>query len=249
MLEDSFPPGVAERLKWYVYRLIDPRNGQTFYVGKGKGDRIFAHLKDSLRPGRDEDTETLKLRTIRQIQAKGLEVAHVIHRYGIEDERVAFEIEAALIDAYPGLTNQVGGHGTDGYGCTHVQEIISKYAAEPFEVKEPLILISIGRRYIEERGAYEAVRCAWKIDVHKAKKFNLVLALYGGLVVGAFRPTSWLEATVADFPVLGTDVPGRWGFVGEPAATASLYLNKRVPDTLQIRGARNPVRYIEKGSF
>ncbi len=30
---DSFPPEVAERLQYYVYRLIDPRNGETFYVG------------------------------------------------------------------------------------------------------------------------------------------------------------------------------------------------------------------------
>lgn len=40
MARDSFPAGVAEQLKWYVYRLIDPRNGETFYVGKGRGNRI-----------------------------------------------------------------------------------------------------------------------------------------------------------------------------------------------------------------
>jgi hypothetical protein len=26
---DSFPPGVAGKLRTYVYRLIDPRNGET----------------------------------------------------------------------------------------------------------------------------------------------------------------------------------------------------------------------------
>lgn len=36
MPTDSFPPEVADILKWYVYRLIDPRNGETFYVGKGR---------------------------------------------------------------------------------------------------------------------------------------------------------------------------------------------------------------------
>ena len=45
MAIDSFPGRVAEQLKWYVYRLIDPRNGETFYVGKGQGDRVFAHAK------------------------------------------------------------------------------------------------------------------------------------------------------------------------------------------------------------
>ena len=29
----KFSKGVAEQLKHYVYRLIDPRDGQTFYIG------------------------------------------------------------------------------------------------------------------------------------------------------------------------------------------------------------------------
>ena len=33
------------KMNYYVYRLIDPRNGETFYVGKGKGNRVFQHMK------------------------------------------------------------------------------------------------------------------------------------------------------------------------------------------------------------
>lgn len=32
-----------EKHPYYVYCLVDPRNNQTFYIGKGKGNRIFAH--------------------------------------------------------------------------------------------------------------------------------------------------------------------------------------------------------------
>lgn len=39
---EAFSNEVKEKLKFYVYRLVDPRNGRTFYVGKGKGDRVFA---------------------------------------------------------------------------------------------------------------------------------------------------------------------------------------------------------------
>lgn len=38
-----YPPEVAQKLKTYVYRPIGPRNGETFYVGEGKGNRVFAH--------------------------------------------------------------------------------------------------------------------------------------------------------------------------------------------------------------
>ena len=40
MAIDRFPQEVIEALGHYVYRLIDPRNGETFYVGKGQGDRM-----------------------------------------------------------------------------------------------------------------------------------------------------------------------------------------------------------------
>ena len=48
MAAESFPNEIHEALGYYVYRLIDPRNGQTFYVGKGKGNRVFSHAKQQL---------------------------------------------------------------------------------------------------------------------------------------------------------------------------------------------------------
>ena len=37
----KFSTEVATQIGFYVYRLIDPRNGQTFYVGKGKENRVL----------------------------------------------------------------------------------------------------------------------------------------------------------------------------------------------------------------
>ncbi len=45
---DKFPPGVTDQLQTYVYRLIDPRTGDTSYIGKGKGDRVFVHSRAQL---------------------------------------------------------------------------------------------------------------------------------------------------------------------------------------------------------
>jgi len=43
--------GVIQRLDHYVYRLIDPRNGETFYVGVGKWKRVLDHVRGVLEQG------------------------------------------------------------------------------------------------------------------------------------------------------------------------------------------------------
>jgi hypothetical protein len=157
---DSFPPEVAERLKTYVYRLIDPRNGETFYVGKGQGDRVFAHIRLEQKLGGDEVDN--KVKRIREIHLAGFQVAHVIHRHGMDDD-TAFEVEAALIDAYPGLTNVAGGSGSSDYGVMHSKEIVSRYSAEAAVFHHRALLISVNRSATEV-SLYEATRYAWKIS-------------------------------------------------------------------------------------
>ena len=84
-----------------MYRLTDPRNGETFYVGKGRGNRIFDHARGEVSttgsPETDdaEDATDLKLQRIKEIKAAGLAVGQIVHRHGIEQEAVAYEIEAA----------------------------------------------------------------------------------------------------------------------------------------------------------
>ena len=74
----EFPSGVIEHLGWYVYRLIDPRDGSTFYVGKGKGNRVFAHMRGEVAAADDDELLSNKLKQIREIRLAGLEVIHVI---------------------------------------------------------------------------------------------------------------------------------------------------------------------------
>src|SRR6266542_1077169 len=210
---EAFPVDVVRKLKTYVYRLIDPRNGETFYVGKGQGNRVFSHVRaEQNLEGDDLDN---KIKRIREIRLGGFEVAHVIHRHGM-DERTAFEVEAALIDAYPGLTNVAG--GTGDYGAMHAKEIIRRYSAEPAVFRHKALLISVNRS-AAERSLYDATRYAWKISKAKAKQAEVILATMQGLIVGAFIAHDWLEATVANFPGRAEfdGVPGRLGFVGKEA--------------------------------
>ena len=139
---DKFPPEVIDNLKNYVYRLIDPRNGETFYVGRGIGNRLYSHIRDEL--GSDSDEVGDKLRRIREIRLAGFEVAHVVHRHGMEPS-VAKEVEAALIDAYPGLTNVMGGEESGDRGAMHADEIVRQYLAQPAEFAHRVLLISVNR--------------------------------------------------------------------------------------------------------
>ena len=179
MTTDSFPEEVSNGLQWYVYRLIDPRNGETFYVGKGRGYRVFAHARGEVEEelAHDEEEEgkivDTKLRRIRAIKADGMEVGHIIHRHGLNTQKLAYEVEAAVIDAYPGLTNKVRGHGSDARGSRHVTQIVAEYAAEEFVVKHRLLMISIGVFYYRRESPYDAVRYAWRVNLNQINSYPL----------------------------------------------------------------------------
>jgi len=83
-------PKVIEQLGYYVYVYINPLTNTIFYVGKGKGNRVFAHLYDT--------TEARKVETITSIRAQGHEPRIEIVVHGLDDEITALRIEAALID-------------------------------------------------------------------------------------------------------------------------------------------------------
>jgi hypothetical protein len=234
----SFPSEVIEKLKTYVYRLIDPRNGETFYVGKGKGNRVFAHILAQI----ESDDPGEKLRRIQEIRLAGFDVAHVIHRHGMDDE-TAFEVEAALIDAYPGLTNAVTGSGSNEFGAMHAQEIANKYQAAVADFQHRAVLINVNRS-ISETTIYEATRYSWKIDPRKAARAEIIVAVRFGIVVAVFLADHWLPATAENFP--GHEpVPGRFGFVGSeaPENLRRLYIAKRLPDEFRKPGAANPIKY------
>ena len=243
MPDTSFTPEMFDHLGHYVYRLIDPRNGQTFYVGKGTGNRVFSHAKGEKDADNDEVSD--KLKRIQAIESDGFEVTHVIHRHGLDD-KTAFEVEAALIDAYPEATNGIAGHGSGERGAMHSQLIIKQYQAKEIDVKHKLLMLIVNQSVIQRGSLYEAVRYAWVLDSKKAQKAEFVLAVLNGLVIGVFVPEKWLQATKENFPHY-EDQPKRWGFAGREAPKDILnhYLGTKLPDYMRKKGAANPVRYSD----
>jgi hypothetical protein len=182
------------------------------------------------------------LKRIRIIKAAGFEVSHVIHRHGM-DEKTAFEVEAALMDAYPGLTNIASGIGANSFGVMHADEVKRQYSAEQAVIKHKAILININISILIT-SIYEATRKAWKLKKSKAEEAEIVLAVEKGLIKAAFIPDHWLDVTSENFPGAETE-PGRIGFIGKeaPEEIVRLYIGKRVPDVYRKKGAANPIRY------
>ena len=70
MQRTGFNQSVIDKLNYYVYCLVDPRNNRIFYIGKGHGNRVFQHALCAMT----STDETLKLQTIREIIQDGREV-------------------------------------------------------------------------------------------------------------------------------------------------------------------------------
>jgi len=96
--------------KFYVYELVDPRNGLPFYVGKGCGRRMYGHELEAARGHRSR-----KSSRILDICAAGLSVHYRVVNVHL-DEEAAYEAEAARIVelGLENLTNVVPG-GRGGY--------------------------------------------------------------------------------------------------------------------------------------
>ncbi|MCF0229880.1 MAG: hypothetical protein HUJ76_09355 [Parasporobacterium sp.] len=239
-----FSPEVIEQLKYYVYRLIDPRTGLTFYVGKGKGNRLFAHVNDALKNyngetyvDKEEDDVSAKIQQIRDIKNAGLEVIHVIQRYGLT-EKEAFEVEAALIDCYAGLTNIQMGHSSER-GVNNAEVLQRELSLEEFEDVEGMkyCIIKINDYWLEQRGSvYETVRKYWKVNLKRVEKIPYVLASRNGVIADVFSVEKWYADDA---------FPNRYMFGGNqaPEEIRKLFVNKRLPKHYTKKGMASPVLY------
>jgi uncharacterized protein len=210
---NRFPPELIRLLKSYVYLYSDPRNGRPFYVGKGRGSRAFAHLKDT-----GEKEKALRIKAIRD---KGQEPQIDLLCYGLPDG-IASLVEAAAIALLgrPPLVNLVGGEFTMGFGRVSVPELILREGARPVVVKEDAILIRINRLYRSNMNApelYDATRGIWKVGLRRYKA-KYAMAVYQGIVREVYRIDRWVPAGYSEYTTRKQEElkkRGRWEFEGE----------------------------------
>lgn len=231
MLKDArIPYEVAEQLRYYVYALRDPRDHRVFYVGKGKGDRINAHVRDA---GADAQSERAKLRLITEIESSGHDVDLLFLRTGIHDEATAFIVEQAVIDAFAAdghpLTNLIRGHHSGRHGLAALPAVVARHQAVACPpIPHPVIMLKIQRGWRPDMNAgevYEQTRGHWRIAGWVRDRAEYALGVAFGIVRGAYKIESWFPSEMP-----WDEGQNRWGFIGSPARELDAVLGTHVRD-------------------
>jgi hypothetical protein len=202
---------IAAVLKSYVYVYIDPRTGEPFYIGKGQGSRLFAHLEDQ--------SESEKAARIAEMRQEGQE-PRIDILYGLSDAEATL-VEAAGIDLIGkrNLTNRVAGHDAGSFARITSQELLVMLTAKPVEVRHRAILITINKLYRSDMSSlelYEATRAEWVVGRRRSKA-EYAMAVYQGVVREVYRIEQWnsagtLRYETRDFS--GPRASDRWEFTG-----------------------------------
>lgn len=114
---------------YYVYAYLREEDGKPFYIGMGKGNRRFDHLKEAKKYPNPKSGEH-KLNTIRKLLQEGIEPFIKIIQNNLSREQ-ASDLEIKLISYYGRqdlgtgiLTNQTsGGDGCRGWSKQQKQKV------------------------------------------------------------------------------------------------------------------------------
>lgn len=244
MPEPRVPHEVAAALGFYVYALRDPRDGQVFYVGKGVGDRVFAHEREA---DDSAEVQNAKRARISDIRRSGREVEHLLLRNGLDDEETAYIVEQAVIDGYAAtgvpLTNLVKGHHSSSLGLATVEAAIAARVSPPAPpVDAPLIVFKINRAWRADASPtdiYEATRAHWKIGADARQRARYAAGVAFGIIRGVYVIESW-------FPSPREHEIGRWGFIGRESPELAHLVGTNIRG-IDLDGSQNPYRKFLDG--
>ena len=236
----KFSDETCKKLKSYVYALVDPRDDHVFYIGKGKGNRVFAHVEEAISSEKvaKQANEKEKIARIKEIDKSGNKVKHYILRSGLTNE-MAEELEATLIDLLELenlgfkriITNINRGIDHDERGAKSVEEVEEYFApAIKFDPDDKILCLNIAKSYGKTKTVYEAAKEAWGLNEKRRNKVTHILAISNGIVRGVFRPTGWYDVDDKSVGFKGVEIKD------------SPYLHKSVKGQVDLK--RRAFRYV-----
>lgn len=246
----KFSSPVTKELKYYVYIYSNPITEEIFYVGKGKGDRVFQHISD--------ENECQKTIYLKDLKSQGLEPKIEILIHGLDEEQTALRVESAIIDliGINNLTNKQSGYKSATFGRMSLKQIVALYDKQKVVVDDEAILIRINKAFrysMSEMELYEYTRGKWKLDPNRASKAKYGLAVFEGIVQEVYEILNWYEAgTTFSLRIESEnnelDIKERWigryEFIGNlaPIHIRDKYRFKSVEHYF-LRGNANPIMY------
>ena len=248
---NKFPASLHEALGYYVYMYVevgDAGYSDPIYVGKGRGNRCFDHLKSA--PNK-------KSKEIEKLAKSGALRIDVL-AYGL-DQATALKVEAAAIDLIGkhNLLNMKRGDDSLEYGRITTDDLIAKLA--PVEIidatafKEESLLIRINRTYysgMPDLELYEATRGFWAAKLDRCQNVKYAMPVYEGVIREVYECAAWFDAPSTHYSTreINREDPwykGRIEFVGIIADEniRKKYIRKDV-SKLFPWGAANPLKYV-----
>ena len=212
---------------YYVYGLIDPRNKQIFYIGKGTKNRVFEHERESLG---SPDSEKLKLKTIAAIKNAGLTNTVAGHH----------SAEALSVDEYERIN-----------GAIELEEKDIRHKILVIKINR------LYKRGMDEKVLYDVVRGIWRASKEKVKTVEYVFGVYNSLIVAVYKPSEWFVCKEAKDRLPRQDIDltpkteNRLFFVDERYEQGlpldeneSFYIGKSIAGLKLNQSAQNPITYL-----
>lgn len=242
-MQKEFDQKVIESIGHYIYCLVDPSNMEIFYIGKGNGNRIFAHLNEAIKSPQKND----KLEQIRRIRKNDKEPLHFVIRHGLSSEEEALMIESVLLDFVRlnesyilSIKNLVRGHKSREMGIKTIEDLYHQYGAVEVTVDEPALVIVINKHFkrgMSSEQLYEVTRKSWVANKTRLEKVKYVFATCNGIIREVYEVKRWFDLFDEHSQKM------RYGFDGTvaPEVIRAKYLNE---SSAKYRGNGNPIAYI-----
>ncbi len=191
-----------DQLGQYVYALKDSRDGNIFYVGKGKNNRLFSHFNEAetyLKSKRGMNSD--KINKIIEIwhSGKSVDWAIIAHNLGNEVDCV----EAAVIDALRVSPNRKLLNTNRGKHSSYLNKLdVECLSAKPINPGQAItvFVFPIHNELEKGKSLYDATRGDWRVgSVYRNIENAYAVGLTNKVSVSSYRIDSWQKSRDGKF--------------------------------------------------
>ena len=185
-----FSRKTIEGMKYYVYGFRYPGTKNYFYIGKGKGNRVFSHINQSVKRGIADP----KFEVIESLRVTGGPEIDII-RHGLTEYQ-ALLLESSLIDVLgvDQITNKVRGIDANKYGLMSPKNVEANFKGKEFKLKISAVCFKINRAWrknMSKDELYNKTRGTWNLSLKRAQRAEYGIGLCHGVIRSIYKINGW----------------------------------------------------------